>query len=169
MVSIHASHYSKVKNSKNIHFDIIPGIGKNSDGITTFPATISPKKESLTLQYEFYTYTTDSIFVHTYLSSTLNFLHQDGGLQFEISIDNEPFQKVSINKEDSTRLWDRWVASNNIIKTTNHFLKKPGRHVLKIRPCDPGIIFQKFILTTDKNSIPNLGPKETIFSKTQHD
>lgn len=169
IVSIHASHYSKVRNGSNIHFDIIPGIGKNSDGVTTFPVSLPPQKQSLSLQYEFYTYTTDSIFVHTYLSATLNFLHKDGGLQFEISIDNEPFQTVSSNKEDSTRLWDQRVASNNIIRTTGHFLKNPGKHLLTVRPRDPGIIFQKFILSTDKNSVPNPGPEETLFSKTQPD
>ena len=46
------------KDAANIHWKIIPNIGRDGDGITTFPVTASTQKINSTMphfEYEFYT------------------------------------------------------------------------------------------------------------------
>lgn len=160
-VSIEAQHWSKAVSDDQTQWVVIPEIGKTSGGVTTFPVTQSPANGKNELEYEFYTYSKDSIRLMSYFSPTLNFLHQENGLEYEISIDDEPYQRVSLNKEDNTKAWETWVASNNIVKVSRHNLALPGKHILKIRLLSPGIIIQKFILSQEVLSPFYLGQEET--------
>jgi hypothetical protein len=134
-VSIEASHFTKAINTKNIKWEVIPGIGRDGDGITTFPVTA--KKKTLTngnpyLQFEIYVYDTGAVKLNAYFSPTLNFENDSLGLQYAISIDDEKPHIVSINKDDTNgRMWGQWVANNIIIKSTGHQILQPGKHVVK--------------------------------------
>ncbi len=164
-VSIEASHYTKEINTSVIHWKVIPGIGKDGDGITTFPVTADEQKLSLKnprLEYEIYVYDTGTIKLDAYFSPTLNF-HNDDGLKYAVSIDNDPPQVISINKEDNnTRIWGKWVADNIIIKTTDHHISKSGRHVLKYWMINPAVVLQKLVVDFGGVKPSYLGPPETI-------
>ena len=63
--------------------------------------------------------------VSLYFSPTLNF-HNNKGLQYAVSIDDEAPQVFSLNKEDtSVRAWNGWVVNNCIIKKSIHTLLDP--------------------------------------------
>ncbi len=130
-VSIEAAHYTNKKEAGNIKWKVIPHIGRDADGITTFPVTVQQQKisnNSPHLEYEFYSYDTGIIKLNTYFSPTLNFLNDSTGLQYAVSIDDEQPQMVSLNKDDNDgRKWNGWVANNVIIKTTDHVDKKTGK------------------------------------------
>lgn len=168
-VSIEAAHYSKAVNTKNINWKVIPGIGKDGDGITTFPVTesITPATSSLPpyLQYDIYVYDTGNVKVNAYFSPTLNFEHDSLGLQYAISVDDEKPQVVSINKDDYVeKIWEKWVADNIIIKTTEHRILKPGKHTVKYWMISPAVILQKLILDFGGLKESYLGPPETIIN-----
>src|SRR4030095_6262842 len=98
-------------------------------------------------EYEFYTFSKDSFKLSCYFSPTLNFHNSPNGLQFAVSIDDEQPQIISLNKEDNdVRMWSGWVANNIIIQTSNHFISKPDKHILKYWLVDPGIVVQKFVI-----------------------
>lgn len=166
-VSIEAAHYSKAVN-KQIEWKVIPGIGKDGDGITTFPVTADEK--TLTngnpyLQYDVYVYDTGTVKLNAYFSPTLNFENDSTGLQYAISIDNEKPQIISINKDDKNeRIWGQWVANNIIIKTTEHQILKPGRHVIKYWMINPAAVLQKLVLDFGGLKPSYLGPPETIIN-----
>lgn len=168
-VSIEAANYSKAVNTESIHWKVIPGIGKDGDGITTFPVTesITPATSSLPpyLQYDIYVYDKGNVKVNAYFSPTLNFEHDSLGLQYAISIDNEKPQVVSINKEDNIeKIWEKWVADNIIIKTTQHRILTPGKHILKYWMVSPAVILQKFTIDFGGLKESYLGPPETIIN-----
>ena len=165
-VSIGAVHWTKAFNSNNIQWKVIPGIGKEGSGITSFPVTASTalSGSSPRVEYEFYSDGQDSAKLLTYFSPTLNFYNAPNGLQFAVSIDNETPQVVSLNKEDNTPAWNSWVANNNIIKTTKHFIPGPGKHTVKYWMLDPGIILQKLVVDFGALKQSYLGPPETIFT-----
>lgn len=166
-ISIEAANYSKAVNANNIKWKVIPGIGKDGDGITTFPETT--KEKTLTngnpyLQYDIYVYDTGTVKINAYFSPTLNFENDSLGLQYAISIDNEKPQIVSINKDDKNeKTWEKWVANNIIIKTTQHQILKPGKHIIKYRMISPAVILQKIVLDFGGLKPSYLGPQETIF------
>lgn len=166
-VSFEAAHYTRKFETSTIKWKVIPDIGKDGDGITTFPVTekVGPTSSSLPprLEYEFYSYDTGVVKLQAYFSPTLNF-HNDSitGLQYAVSIDNEKPQIVSINKEDNNdRIWGQWVANDIIIKTTTHTINKPGKHVLKYWMISPAVVLQKLVVDFGGVEHSYLGPPES--------
>ena len=167
-VSIEASNYTRAVNKAPITWKIIPDIGRTGSGITSFPVTsaaVVPGSNSPVLEYEFYSYDSGDLKLNTYLSPTLNF-HNNDGLKFAVSIDDERPQIVVLNKEDNQGgIWNRWVGDNIIIKITTHQLNKPGKHTLKYWMVDPAIVLQKLVLDFGGLKPSYLGPPETRASK----
>jgi hypothetical protein len=165
-VSIEAAHFTKAINKKNIQWKVIPGIGKDGDGVTTFPVTANEKtfsKNNPYLQYEVYVYDTGTVKLNAYFSPTLNFENDSLGLQYAVSIDNEKPQIISINKDDKNeRTWEKWVANNIIIKTTEHQISQAGKHVIKYLMKSPAVVLQKMVLDFGELKPSYLGPTETI-------
>jgi hypothetical protein len=165
-VSIEAANYTEAINTKNIRWKVIPGIGRDGDGITTFPVTTKEKtvtNGNAYLQFEIYVYDTGTVKLNAYFSPTLNFENDSLGLQYAISINNEKPQIVSINKDDiNGRMWGQWVANNIIIKSTRHQILQPGKHTVKYWMISPAVILQKVVLDFGEVKPSYLGPPETI-------
>lgn len=170
-VSIEASNFSKAVN-KQIKWKVIPGIGNDGDGITTFPVTVNEKTYTNSnpyLQYDMYVYDTGTVKINAYFSPTLNFENDSLGLQYAISIDNEEPQIISINKDDKNeRIWGQWVSNNIIIKTTKDQILKPGKHIIKYWMISPAVVLEKIVLDFGGLKPSYLGPQETIF-KSKND
>ena len=166
-VSIEASHFTTKKDAANIKWKTIPNIGKDGDGITTFPVTASKQKINANtpqLEYDFYTYDSGSFKLNAYFSPTLNFHGDSTGLQYAISVDDEQPQIISINKNDSDKkVWSEWVANNINIQTTNHSINENGKHVIKYWMISSAVVLQKLVLDFGGLQQSYLGPKETNF------
>jgi hypothetical protein len=166
-VSINAVHYTNKKEAADIQWKVIPDIGKDGDGITTFPVTVSTQSINTNtpyLEYDFYTYDTGVFKLYAYFSPTLNFHNDAKGSQYGISIDDEKPQIISINKNDNdVKTWEQWVANNIIIKSTNHTINKNGKHVIKFWMISPAVILQKIVVDFGGVKPAYLGPPETLF------
>src|SRR4051812_12348591 len=162
-ISIEAAHWTRAVSSQNIKWKIIPDIGKTNSGVSTFPVTASSALNSNGphLQYEFYSYDSGNAKINLYFSPTLNF-HNDEGLQYAVSIDDEQPQIFSLNKDDANvRVWESWVASNIIIKSSQHNIHKAGKHILKYWMISPAIVLQKLVVDFGGVKPSYLGPPET--------
>jgi hypothetical protein len=166
-VSIQSSHYTSKTNTANIKWKTIPNIGRDGDGITTFPVTAATQSINANiphLEYDFYSYDSGSFKLNADFSPTLNFHGDSTGLQYAISIDDEQPQIISLNKDDhDQKKWGEWVADNINIKTTTHNIQKNGRHVIKYWMISPAVVLQKIVLDFGGLNPSYLGPQETIF------
>ena len=163
-VSIEAEHWTRARNSDKIRWKVIPDIGRNGSGISTFPVTGSTiiSSNSPRVEFDFYSYDSGSVKVNLYFSPTLNF-HNDEGLKFAVSIDDEQPQILTLNKEDNNvRIWESWVANNIIIKTSSHQIAKPGKHTIKYWMISPAIVLQKIVVDFGGVKPSYLGPPETM-------
>jgi hypothetical protein len=164
-VSIDASHFTKAINSNGITWKILPDLGKTGSSITSFPVTAANQiagGNAPHLQYEFYSYSSDTCKINAYFSPTLNFPNSETGLQYAVSVDDELPQIIAINKEDNNaRTWGNWVGNNIIIKTTKHKISQPGKHVLKYWMVSPGVVLQKLVVDFGNVKQSYLGPPET--------
>src|SRR6185437_6805931 len=165
-VSIEAAHFTGKTNTGAIHWQVIPGIGRDGDGITTFPVTARAQAAgagSPRLDYVFYCYDTGAVRVNAYFSLTLNFGHDSTGLQYAISVDGETPQVVSINKDDANpRIWGGWAANDVIITTTGHSVPRKGKHTIKFWRVSPGVVLQKIVVDLGGEKPSYLGPPETL-------
>lgn len=166
-VSIDASHFSKAINTHGISWKILPDHGRTGSAITAFPVTAKEQKPGGNvphLQYEFYSFSKDSLKLRAYFSPTLNFHNTATGLRYAVSVDDEAPQIISINGEDKTTgsgIWNRWVAENIIIKTSGHKIDRPGKHIVKFWMVDAGVVLQKLVIDFGDVKPSYLGPPET--------
>lgn len=170
-LSIDADHYSAAVNTGKIKWLVLPDHGKTGNAITTMPVTAAeqtPGGAAPHLEYVVYTGHKDTVQLACYFSPTLNFHGQDG-LKYAISVDDESPQVVTINKDDNnTRVWEKWVANNIIVKTTTHHLKNAGRHVIRYWMISPAVVLQRITGNFGGLKPSYLGPPETIYTPTKN-
>jgi hypothetical protein len=149
-VSILATSYLKAISSSGIRWKTIPDIGKDGDGVTTFPVTASvPVLTANSPHLQYIIKDTGVVKITACFSPTLNFPNEDG-LKYAISVDDEKPQIIVLNKDDNNKeVWSKWVADNIIEKTSYHSVSGPGKHVINYWMISPAVILQKFKIETN--------------------
>lgn len=159
-VSIEAGNYSRLNNSDKIHWDMIPDMGKTKSAMTTFPQNIYPKEnDNIYLEYDIDFESTGDFNVHLLLSPTLNF-NANKGLRYAISFDDRNEQIVNFNGHYKGEL-GLWQAEAIIKSTTKHTITEKGKHTLRFRVLEPGIVLQKILIDTGGLKPSYLGAPES--------
>jgi len=150
--------------TSDVSWQEIPNLGRTLSAMTPFPVTAHPQipqGKSPHLEYRVILFNQGEVKVRTYLSPSLNF-HNNQGLRYAVSIDNEPPQIVNIHVNQNFRDWEESVRNNIITKVTRHMIDKPGEHSLKFWMVDPGIVLQKLVMVTGEEKPSTLGPPESF-------
>ncbi len=143
-VSIESENFTRQNSSSNISWTVIPHLGKTLSGITTMPVTLSPENEDTYLEYDVELNTTGEAKLIVLVSPTLNF-NSNKGLRYAVSIDGGKEQIVNINGHYRGELGE-WQANSIIETSTTHPIDNVGRHTIRFRPLDQGIVLQKVML-----------------------
>jgi hypothetical protein len=161
-ISIEAEHFSRKNNSDKIEWKIIPDFGKTLSGITTFPQNISPKEnENISVEYDVDFNSTGEFEVQLLLAPTLNF-NSNKGLRYEISFDGEKPQIVNFNGNYRGEL-GQWQSEHIIKSNTKYTISKAGKHTLRFRVLDAGIVLEKILINTGSLKNSYLGAPESDF------
>lgn len=142
-ISIEAENYATSNNSDKVSWITIPNLGKTLSGITTTPVTENPTKD-IFIEYKVDLETTGKVKLIVLTSPTLNF-NANKGLRYTVSIDGGEEQIVNINGHYKGEL-GKWQAQRIIENVTDHTISHSGIHTIRIRPMEPGIVFQKIML-----------------------
>jgi hypothetical protein len=147
-----------------VKWRVIPDLGRTLSGITVFPTNVPqqmPGGASAHLEYDVLLKSAGSTKVTAYISPSQDFTCS-GGLEYAVSFDDQPPQRVNINKDASAPAWERDVANNISLTTTEHQLDQPGVHMLKFWMVDLGVVLEK--LVTSRGGVPEsyLGPPESV-------
>lgn len=163
-ISIEAEHFSRQNNSDKIEWKVIPDFGKTLSGITTLPQNISPKNnDNVFVEYDVNFTSTGEFEVQLLLAPTLNF-NSNKGLRYEISFDNEKPQIVNFNGHYKGEL-GQWQSEHIIKSKTKHTISKAGKHTLRFRVLDAGIVLEKILINTGGLKDSYLGAPESDFRK----
>ncbi len=159
-VSIEAENFARMSNSDRIHWEVIPDFGKTKSGVTTFPQNTYPKaEENIWLEYEINFESKGEFEVELLLAPTLNFNHNKG-LRYEISFDNETPQVVNFNGHYKGEL-GRWQSEHIIKSVTKHSILQAGKHTLRFKVLEPGIVLEKLLINTGGLKPSYLGAPES--------
>ncbi|UWX61465.1 glycosyl hydrolase 115 family protein [Chryseobacterium oranimense] len=159
-VSIEAENFARMNQSDRIHWEVIPDFGKTKSGITTFPQNAYPKtEENIWLEYDINFESKGELEVELLLAPTLNFNHNKG-LRYEISWDNQPAQVVNFNGHYKGEL-GKWQSEHIIKSTTKHSIPRAGKHTLRFRVLEPGIVLEKILINTGGLKPSYLGAPES--------
>lgn len=162
-VSIEAENYSRHQSEGNIEWTVIPHFGKTLSGITTLPVTSSPENKSVYLEYDMDLKTIGEGKLIILTAPTLNF-NSNRGLRYAVSIDGGEEQVVNINGHYKGEL-GKWQAES-IIETSSKFkISTTGRHTIRFRVLDAGIVLQKIMLDMGGLKPSYLGAPQSQYTK----
>lgn len=165
-VSIEAENFTNKVESNGINWKVIPGLGKTLSGITTFPVTSEtqmPQGNSPRLEYTILLKHTGNVNVQAFFSPTLDF--HNNGIKYGISFDDEEPQIFDLQPDKSNQAWEKQVADNIQIITSNHKINDQGAHTLKFWMVDPAVVLQKIVVNTGGLKPSYLGPPQSFFKK----
>ncbi|MPT30478.1 MAG: glycosyhydrolase [Chryseobacterium sp.] len=161
-VSIEAENFARNNNSSRINWEVIPDFGKTKSGVTTFPQNAYPKAdENIYLEYDVNFESKGEFEVQLLLAPTLNFNHNKG-LRYEISFDGGTPQVVNFNGHYKGEL-GRWQSEHIIKSATKHQIAQPGKHTLRFRVLEPGIVLEKILINTGGLKPSYLGAPESEY------
>lgn len=157
-IAMEAEHWTRAVADGKTQWSVIPDFGKTLSGVTTLPVTETP--EEMFLEYDMETEHAGKVCVELALAPTLNFNH-NRGLRYAISFDGGTEQVVNFNGHYKGEL-DEWQRNHIILSRTVHELKEAGRHTLRIRPLDPGIVIERIQIDAGGLKKTYLGAPETL-------
>lgn len=162
-IAIEAEHYSRNIETTDLKWEPIPGLGRTLSGMKVFPLTVRPltlEQESPQLEYDIFLHEAGELEVNLYLSPTLNYFN-DGGTELAISFDDQTPLILNMNKTFVENKWEGWVSNSINQLGWSHQINKPGRHTLKIRMLDPGVVLQRIVIDHGGLKPSYLGPLES--------
>ena len=163
VVSIEAEHFSRNLSAGNLKWEVIPGLGRTLSGMKVFPVTAKPvtlNENSPQIEYDMYLHEAGKVEVNLYLSPTLNYFN-DGGTELAVWFDDEAPVILNMNKNNQEKTWEGWVSNNINQMVWPHQLTTSGKHTLKIRMVDPGVVLQRIVIDCGGLKPSYLGPLES--------
>ncbi|MDR1763052.1 MAG: glycosyl hydrolase 115 family protein [Dysgonamonadaceae bacterium] len=163
-VSVEAENFARSAGTDKIKWEIIPWLGRTKSAVTTFPQNVYPTDKDLVyLEYDFQTVSEGKANVTLLLAPTLNF-NANKGLRYALSIDGGKETTVNFNGQYSGEL-GRWQGERIIWQPTEMEIGAAGRHTLRIRVLEPGIVFEKIIIDFGGLKPSYLGPPESEMTR----
>jgi len=169
VVSIEPEHYARKTEVGPNRWIKIEDYGRTLSGMRAeappHAPSLTPGKDSPSLEYQTYLFSTGAVEVVAITSPTLNFV-PGRGLRLAVSFDDQPPQIVDIvpataDAGDSNRSWEESVKVNARYTTAKLNIEKPGYHTLKFWMVDPGVVLQKIVVNTGGLKPSYLGPPES--------
>ncbi|MCQ2067157.1 MAG: glycosyl hydrolase 115 family protein [Bacteroidaceae bacterium] len=151
VVAMEAEHYFSANDAAEAKWTVIPYMGRTLSGISLQP--YSKATDGAEITYKF-TLSSDvkSIDVRFELNATLAFARLEGH-RFMVSIDGGEEQEVNFNERLNEKPENVYSVYYPTVATrvaesvvTFELPNSVGEHTLKIRPIEPGTVFEKIIV-----------------------
>ena len=169
-VSIEPEHFTKKIDAGENRWIKIPDYGRTLSGMrATQPVaapSATPGKDSPSLEYKMYLFSTGAVEVATITSPTLNFA-PGRGLRVAVSFDDEPPQMLTLvpadyKAQNGNHDWEKVVSDNARTVKSSHLISQSGYHTLKYWMVDPGVVLQKIVVDCGGVKPSYLGPPESF-------
>ena len=174
-VSIPAAGCHRVRENDRIKITAVEDLGIEGPalqlGDPTAPLQIFRSRDVPCAEYDFYAFDAGSVDVYTYVLPTFP-LHADRDFRigentntdtkYSVQIDDGALATPSSSHVEYSQVWFESVLRNCAVNKSTLHIDKPGRHTLRIRVGDPGIVLQKIVLDFGGMKRSFLGPQSTL-------
>lgn len=174
-VSIPAAGCHRVRENDRIKITAVEDLGIEGPalqlGDPTAPLQIFRSRDVPCAEYDFYAFDAGSVDVYTYVLPTFP-LHADRDFRigentntdtkYSVQIDDGALATPSSSHVEYSQVWFECVLRNCAVNKSTLHIDKPGRHTLRIRVGDPGIVLQKIVLDFGGMKRSYLGPQSTL-------
>lgn len=164
-VSMEAQHVADYVDAPTATWKVIPGLGRTLSGVALFPYTHSVDGASLSYQMNFRT-SADSVDVYVTLAAVMPFLR--GGHHMAVCLDGGKEVVVGLNQnlnwEHKYDLMYPTAAARVIEKKVRLKIDvSKTEHILRLRPLQPGIVFEKILIDNGGYVPSRLGISESSY------
>ena len=174
-VSTPAAGCHRVRENDRIKITAVEDLGIEGPalqlGDPTAPLQIFRSRDVPCAEYDFYAFDAGSVDVYTYVLPTFP-LHADRDFRigentntdtkYSVQIDDGALATPSSSHVEYSQVWFESVLRNCAVNKSTLHIDKPGRHTLRIRVGDPGIVLQKIVLDFGGMKRSYLGPQSTL-------
>ena len=174
-VSIPAAGCHRVRENDRIKITAVEDLGIEGPalqlGDPTAPLQIFRSRDVPCAEYDFYAFDAGSVDVYTYVLPTFP-LHADRDFRigentntdtkYSVQIDDGALATPCSSHVEYSQVWFESVLRNCAVNKSTLHIDKPGRHTLRIRVGDPGIVLQKIVLDFGGMKRSYLGPQSTL-------
>ena len=174
-VSIPAAGCHRVRENDRIKITVVEDLGIEGPalqlGDPTAPLQIFRSRDVPCAEYDFYAFDAGSVDVYTYVLPTFP-LHADRDFRigentntdtkYSVQIDDGALATPSSSHVEYAQVWFESVLRNCAVNKSTLHIDMPGRHTLRIRVGDPGIVLQKIVLDFGGMKRSYLGPQSTL-------
>lgn len=174
-VSIPDAGCHRVRENDRIKITAVEDLGIEGPalqlGDPTAPLQIFRSRDVPCAEYDFYAFDAGSVDVYTYVLPTFP-LHADRDFRigentntdtkYSVQIDDGALATPSSSHVEYSQVWFESVLRNCAVNKSTLHIDKPGRHTLRIRVGDPGIVLQKIVLDFGGMKRSYLGPQSTL-------
>jgi hypothetical protein len=158
VVSLPAAKDARKAAPEGTAWSVISGLGRSGQSITLLPPTSAPGGAEL--DYKFESPKTGPANIQVYCIPT-HAIYPGLQLRYSAAIDDQAPQIVDIDTLEFSHQWSTNVLRGAAIGTTASSVT-PGWHILRIRPLDPGVVFDKIVIDLGGLKPSQLGPPETV-------
>ena len=173
-VSIPAAEFHRKVESDDIKMQRVAHLGFEDQSVMLgdpTAAVVNPKSSNAPyVEYDFYSFNYGSVDVYTYvlpvfpLSSNRDFgFHESAteGAKYAVSIGDGPIAAPTASGPEYSQKWSENVLRNCAVNKSVLHIDKPGKHTLRIKVADPGMVIQKIVLDFGGMKRSYLGPPPT--------
>ena len=178
-VSIPAAEYHRITGNGALEIRRVAGLAPEGDalqlGDPTAPLQNYRDEKTPTAEYDFYCFDAGLVDVYTCvlplfpLSTDRDFRlpeNTNSDTKYSVQIDNGAIATPSSSHEEYSQLWYESVLRNSVVNRSTLYVDKPGRHTLRIRTGDPGMVIQKIVIDFGGLRRSYLGPASTRVAET---
>lgn len=152
VVSMEAEHYFDRKDAADARWTVIPYMGRTLSGISLMPYTVPVEGASLTYKMQL-PKEVKTVTVHVVVKSTLAFRNLSGH-KYAVSFEGGQEEVVNFNadlNEAPENIYTKFypTVARRVVKKEVTFelpASADGMQTLRIKPLDPGIVFEKIVV-----------------------
>jgi hypothetical protein len=163
VVAIEAEHHARATSIDGVSWKTIPNLGRTLSGVASYPSTAasSVPRKGAALEYLIDFEKAGPIDLTVFTAPSLDF-RGGKGLSFAVSIDDAAPVVVNTLPDPSQKAWDKVVADNVRVLTTRLQVPSAGAHRVTLWRVDPGVVFERLVLS--RGALPGsyLGPVESV-------
>ncbi|RYD23079.1 MAG: hypothetical protein EOP88_05590 [Verrucomicrobiaceae bacterium] len=157
-LSFEAERPTRATAGAGVAWKVISGLGRSGDSVALLPTT-AKVPESAVMEYDFTLAEEAAAKVMVWCIPT-HAIHPGEKLRYSVGTDGGPAAAMDIDTAEFSKPWSANVLRGAAVGTTEMTLKK-GKHTLRIRPLDPGVVFDKIVIDLGGLKPTHLGPPAT--------
>ncbi|NGM49149.1 glycosyl hydrolase [Caulobacter sp. 602-2] len=160
-LAIEAQHHARATVADGVGWTTIPNLGRTLSGVAAYPTTAAPSApgKGAMLEYLVDFEAAGPVDLTVLVSPGLD-VTGGTGPRFAVSIDDAPPVVVNTIPDPSEKAWDKAVADNIRSLTASLNVPSAGAHRVRLWRVDPGVVFQRLVISRGPVPGSYLGPVE---------